>query len=194
MEIITRSFNFFLELVQRTFRRQRIPKDEDIERYIAELLERSLRDEGKFYLQPLRIRLWELVQESPGTRLTEIKEIGDASLITAGIFAPHMTRRILGARYYIDVGECAYRVLFFSFHAENEASHVYEQLSRDLRPFARALREISREYFFRASMDDIARVSERYMLRGAEEDRQWLLERGVTILPEFTDVKKRIIV
>lgn len=194
MEIITRSFNFFLELVQRAFRRQRVPEDEYVERYIAELLERFLRDEGKLCLQPLRTRLLELVQESPGTRFVEIKEIGDASLITAGIFVPNVTRRILGARYYIDVGECAYRILFFGFHSEKQASHVYEQLSRDLRPFARALKEIGREYVFRASMDDIARVSERYMLRGAEEDRQWLLEHGVTILPEFTDAKKRIIV
>ncbi len=194
MEIVRRPFTFFLELVEYAFRHQRVSPDPDIEHYLAELLERFSRDKDKLFFQPLRIHLLQTIQESSGVRISEIRDIADTSLFTAGICMPNVKRRILNTRYYIEVSESAYRILFFDARARQSASRVYEKFSQDIKPFVRLLKEIGREYVFKASIEDVVRVCERYMLRGAEEDRQWLLEHGVTILPEFTDNKKRIIV
>ena len=183
-----------MELVQRAFAHQRVPSDHDIERYLAELLERFSTDEKRILSAPLRKMFLEVMSENKDTQFIEMKEIGDASLFTAGILVPNISRSILGTHYYIEVGEKAYRFLFFNLKSKNDALRVHEQFAHDLKPFVRVLKEIGREYVFKASIGDIVRVFERYMLRGGEEDRQWLLEHGVTVLPEFTDPKKRIIV
>ena len=193
MYIVRRSYDFFFDAVHTAFRHQRVPEDDGIERYLAKLLERFSRDEEQILFQPLRQKFWKLLGERPDMRLAEIREIGDASLFTAGILIPNMSRPFLGQRYYIEVGECAHRFLFFN-PAEKETAAVHGRLAENLGPFVRVFKEIGRTYVLLTTIDDIVRVCERYMLRGADEDRVWLLEHGVTILPGFTDPQKRIII
>lgn len=185
MDIIKRPLGLFWEWIHYAWQRQRLKEDLLTEEYLALLLERFLREDQSTILdQPLLQKLYLHSHQSRPEDFVQIRLVGDASLFIAGILARRLMRSSVGIVHYIKTAEAAYHILLLRIDDKRSPlSLTYRRFSKDLRPFVRVLSEISREHLFRVSLEDILTVWDRYLATNDEKDRQWLLDRGVWLLP-----------
>jgi hypothetical protein len=188
---------FFKNLVARVFARhhmeRKLSKQEyDVtEDYIVSLLEKFMRDDEHVLFEPFLQRLYEILNNSKHEegwrRFMEMRDIGDASLFTAGILHSRAIRSFVGIRHYINVGESAYGVLLMSMGKKDNLAVVYQRFATDLSPFVRVLSEIGHEHIFHNKLDDIVFIWERYAKYGRKDDLVLLEQHGVAFLPEFDE-------
>ena len=69
---------------------------------------------------------------SPGERRLEAyRRLGDASLFNCGFFSEHLTRRTVGAGYYRQVGQVAYKSLS-DLMVSKDSGGIFQQIYREL--------------------------------------------------------------
>ena len=181
---------FFKKVVAHVFKNQHMEQKlsgveyEASEEYLVSLLEKFLRDDEQILFEPLMQRLHK------GFNFMRIRNIGDASLFTAGILHSRAIRSVVGLKHYTRVGESAYKILLLSLDENDNLSLVYRKFAEDLLPFVNILSEIGYEHVFCNKLDDIIFVWERYAKYGGKEDLDWLKGQGVTLLPEFYERRK----
>lgn len=185
MEIIKRPLELFWEWIHYAWQHQRLEEDLITEEYLMLLLERFLReDRSQILHEPLLQKLYVCLNRAGPDNFRELRQIGDASLFTAGILAPKLEYSLVDVRHYIKVGESAYCALLLGTSDSDHPQLItFQRFAEDLRPFVRVLSEIGREHLFGIHFEDILTVWERYLATNDERDRRWLLDQGVLLLP-----------
>jgi len=200
---------FFWECVNRIWSKNRLPEDLQTEQYLVMVLERFFRqDEARILEEPLLKKLYECSLRDTRDQFAEIRHIGDAALFIAGFFGERARRSLVGIQHYRRVGECAYEMLCVRFDEHNACSLTHQKLSEDLTPFIRILEDIQNEYTqtldaqnpmivhekpdpSQASMGDIMRTWERYLVTHDAKSRAWLEERGVMVNSALENVWRK---
>ena len=187
--------DFFKKIVSHVFKSQhmerKLKEDEYVasEDYLVSILERFMRDDEQVLFKPFLQKIHEELNDKQGIegwrKFMQVRDIGDASLFTAGILHSRALRSMVGLKYYTNVGESAYKILFMSLDEKDNLSLVYKKFAEDLVPFARVLSEVGHEYIFHNKLEDVIFVWERYAKYGKKEDLEWLEKQGVAFLPEF---------
>lgn len=121
------------------------------------------------------------VQAAPAEQARTYRELGDRSLYLVGYFEESLHRRIVGPRYYCDMGAAAYHRVdqVFKRWFANAFGAVFEELSAGFQQCAQVLRRV------RDVVDDepdvIMRLFEHWHRTGSEEAAARLRERGLLL-------------
>lgn len=91
--------------------------------------------------EPLGLKL-ATPAEDAGTRVRNLKQVGDTSLYVAGFFAESLSRSLVDVDYYVGIGQSAYAQLARSLAASKSIGEVYEELADKFPQFVDVLAEV----------------------------------------------------
>lgn len=138
IEICKRCDAFFKETIENAISKQRVDLSEDVAFYLMGILIVGLKKEpygkktvGEEYL---------LAQADGGSRA--FKDIGDSSLIIAGIWWRRLLRKIINVDYYLKVGKMAYQKA--SENSSRSMSEIFDELSVNFKDIVDILNEATR--------------------------------------------------
>lgn len=121
-------------------------------------------------------------QQSPSARASTYRELGDRSLYLVGYFRESLSRRVVGPRYYAEMGSAAYhqvdQVLKQRF--ADAFGPVFAELAAGFRDCVAILDRI--RVVQDAQPDPLSRWYEEWLLTGDEDTAERLRRRGL-ILP-----------
>ena len=92
--------------------------------------------------EPLGLKLAATLNEGPGERVKNLKQVGDTSLYVAGFFAESLTRSLVDVDYYVGIGQNAYAQLAKSLGGQKTITEVYEELAEKFPKFVDVLAEV----------------------------------------------------
>jgi len=167
---------YFKELVEGAFVRQRIPAGELTSFYVVNLLTGFLQRPVEEDQGPLVLRLAEALDAAGMRQRASLKQIGDLSLFISGFFADSLRGKLVDLDYYVSIGGTAYTAL--SRYETDTFSSVFAELADNFVRFADVLSEVS-ERSACASNTDLLRLYERWLKIGNSRSGQLLVERGV---------------
>lgn len=182
-------FSLFFEIVERTCQRHKI-SDVVVEEYLARVLDRfTMTEDADILDKPLLFEYQDRANHA--TDISLLREIGDAALWVASMMRPSR-KKVLSTSNYVNVGQCAYGLVFSSVPEDNLFRPVFRCFAENLWPYVGILTEVRKEAVFQASESDIIEVWKRYEATKQEEDVLWLQEHGITLFPNPPDsVKKK---
>lgn len=91
--------------------------------------------------EPLGLKL-ATPAEDAGTRVKNLKQVGDTSLYVAGFFSESLSRSLVDVDYYVGIGQSAYAQLARSLSASRSIGEVYEELADKFPQFVDVLAEV----------------------------------------------------
>lgn len=181
---------FFLELVEKAKKHQKVSITEGTQFYVVNLLSEFL-DAKKLHTpkepltldEPLALILGRALESSdPQQRYQLMKIIGDRSLYVSGFFSDSFRRKTIDMDYYIAMGERAYSCVSSiskeQFRKAEPFSEIFEELSRKFLPLVDILAEIS-ESSSLTSDKDLLRLYERWLATGSQRISKQLQEKGI---------------
>ena len=157
--------------------------------YVVDLLDARVRTPASHPDAPpapttLAESLVEALLQDGAARMARLRALGDRALFDAGFFGESLRRRVVGVRYYTDIGTTAYSRLSrgLAEQAPHAAgSELFGELADRFRDFVELLSEVA-ERARGASSVDLLRLYDRYRKTGSSRDRARLMRRGL-ILP-----------
>lgn len=166
---------FFHEVLEGALDRQGVEASEPTEFYLVGLLG----DYAKARLPdgPLSLRLADTGTDA-GERVRALKEVGDTSLYLTGFFAESLQRKLVGADYYKDLGQAAYRELAGRLGSSG-AAEVYDELSAKFPRFVDVLGEIRIKCDFFGK--DVVRLYDQWKRTRSEWVEERLRALGVLV-------------
>jgi hypothetical protein len=173
-------FDFFHEQVDHAVSDHRVPVSKDSVYYITNLLvERSrAQDAGPKRLVDLHIE----ARNADHVRAVKAyRELGDEALYVSGFFRQSLERRMVGVRYYQDMGAAAYDTLSRLMAVPGvvgDLARVFEELAQGFVLCSEALAQI-REGLRGSSDQDIVALYERWMTTGDARAAARLKELGI---------------
>ncbi len=183
---------YFMDLVREAMRRQRVDTYETTEFYIVNLLSEfvkreKLHGEGDpFGVEPIAFTLLRAFEVSLKERFTLLKRIGDTSLFVSGFFFESLRRRVVGADYYMTIGENAYAHLasLTKWKGDTEVlSTLFQELAEKFIPFVEVLSEVREKTSF-TPPDDTLLIYERWFRTKGRKYMELLEKRGIIPLVE----------
>jgi hypothetical protein len=173
---------FFHEVVTEALQRKSLEVSPSAECYLVNLLgdyaHQVISDE------PLSLKL--AAASAPADRVRALKEVGDTSLYVTGFFSESLSRKLVDADYYINLGGAAYRELAHRFNASHGARAVYEELAANFPSFVEVLGEISRQVNFVGT--DVVKLYEKWLETRSEWIEHRLRSLGMLSLGSDKDV------
>lgn len=173
---------FFHEVVTEALERRSLQVSPSAEHYLVTLLgdfaHQGISDE------PLSLKL--AAASEPAERVRALKEVGDTSLYVTGFFSNSLSRKLVDADYYINLGGAAYRELAHRLHASRGARAVYEELAAKFPSFVEVLGEISRQVNFAGT--DVGKLYEQWLETRSEWIERRLRALGMLSLGTDKDV------
>jgi len=126
------------------------------------------------------VKFMEAMNESGEARRTELKEIGDTTLIGLGFFAESVRRSIVDRSYYLSIGGGAYEALSGVVVADEIFARIYAELATN---FAYLVRALSRMAPWNRAASDahIINIYRRWIETGDARLAQLLRDAGVSI-------------
>lgn len=143
---------YFREELLEAFEELNLEASEETEAYLVHLLkgfsrlnEQSSKEMG--FDKPAAFYLGEAINSPGDRRLEAFRRLGDASLFNCGFFEAYISRRLVDAAYYQDVGRLAYQKL--SHHLAHRSSgagfqSVFEELASNFDGVVRAFNHLGR--------------------------------------------------
>ena len=173
-------FDFFHERVDHAVSQCHVPVSRDGVYYITNLLvERSrARESGAKRLVDLH---FEARSAPQAEAVRAYRELGDEALYVSGFFRQSLERRIVGVRYYQDMGAAAYDTLSRLFKVPGvvgDLARVFSELADEFVGCSEALAQI-REGMRGKSDQDIIALYERWLSTGDQHAAARLRELGI---------------
>ena len=140
---------FFKQLVGQVVSRQKVTIAEVTEFYVVNLLSEYATAEkfftrltdGKKDTEPLALLYARALQQDRDEKIQTLRKLGDVSLYTAGFFRPALEDRVVGPKYYEQMGRTAYgAVAELTGHS---FAGVYEELCQKFGALVEVLEEIA---------------------------------------------------
>ena len=111
--------SYFYDELQKFNKKSSIPLSNQIILYSSEIMERfgeskkyfTISDNGKIEEKTLGMKLLESGSLPLRTQARELRDIGETSLFLCGYFSESLNNKLLGVRYYEDMGRIAYERL-----------------------------------------------------------------------------------
>lgn len=150
--------------------------------YLVELLDQALRSDPAAGDQTLAEALLSAQLERGSLRAVRLRELGDRALFAAGFFSAHLRRRVVGERYYCEVGAAAYGGLASLLSRSGDGASLFGELAGKFPVFMAVLAEVG-ERSRQATDEDLLALWDRFARDGSRIDRARLVRRGVS-LPE----------
>lgn len=133
--------------------------------------------------KPLAQSYLEAMQEPVATRALQLKEIGDATLVTLGFFAESIRNSIMGTSYYLSIGNAAYDELAAINCCDAQFAAIYAELATKFAELTEVLAHLAP--WNRALTDaELVNLYRRWLATGDERLAAQLKQAG--ILPDET--------
>lgn len=180
---------YFHDSLHSTLARQQVKSQPETVFYLVNLLVSFLHthrlyesaDEGTAF-RPLALRYIESLQAPNAERREQrLRNLGDAALFVAGVFAESLNRKIVDVDYYASMGGAAYAQLAGSLRASRKGgsfSGVFEELAARFVDYADALGEVAEHSEVRRHQD-VLRLYERWLKTGSRRAAQRLRALGI---------------
>jgi hypothetical protein len=118
--------------------------------YILDLLKRLARSDHLFAPladdRPLAAIMLEAMHKNIFERTRDLRLIGDLSLVFAGLYPEHLTRRLMGVDYFISLGKRSYGLLSETcreYRSRRELAVLYFQLFSEFMCLTEILTEMA---------------------------------------------------
>jgi hypothetical protein len=167
---------FFHEVLTEALDREGVEASEPTEFYLVGLLGEYAR--ARIPDEPLSLRLVGTSGANAGERVRALKEVGDTSLYVTGFFADSFQRKLIGASYYVDLGQAAYRELAHRL-ATSTVRDVYEELAGKFPRFVDVLAEVRR--YTTTLGQDVVQLYEEWLRTRSEWVESRLRTLGVLV-------------
>jgi hypothetical protein len=167
--------SFFHEVLTEALDREGVEASEPTEFYLVGLLGEYAK--ARIPDEPLSLRLAG-TSTNAGERVRALKEVGDTSLYVTGFFADSLQRKLVGIKYYVDLGQAAYRELAQRL-TTSTVREVYEELAGKFPRFVDVLSEIRRHTTFLGQ--DVVRLYEEWLRTRSDWVENRLRALGVVV-------------
>jgi hypothetical protein len=150
-------FDFFRERVDAAANNQQASLSQEGIFYLSNLLtEQGNSDlsEGPPTLVEMMVRARD---QSPGTAVSDYRELGDRALYLSGFFRTHIERGIVDLEYYLYLGASAYHTLSNLLclgHRSGGFSAIFSELAARFKTCAAILSEVEQEVRSEASVEE----------------------------------------
>ncbi len=170
--------DFFNNLIDEAIKLQNIKLKDPIRFYLLSLLSNNLENIQNPYQDiPLAILLHKATLSSIDEKRDILKFVGDSSLYTAGYFGQSLNKKIISRKYYVGMGETAFKSLS-KVASSRSMEDLYWDLFKSFNDMVKILIEISAKTFSSTS-EDIVRLYEFWQKTQSKIIEQILLEKGV---------------
>jgi hypothetical protein len=140
---------FFKSLFVDVAKSQQVSFQETTEFYVVNLLSEfaksdklfTTESDGKRSAEALAILYHRALNQQRAERIKTLRQLGDASLYTAGFFAPSLNERLVGSQYYVSMGQNAYGAIAQMSQASAFAT-VYAELQAQFLAVVSVLKEM----------------------------------------------------
>ncbi len=177
---------FFREVLLEAIRHQEVQASESAEYYLVNLL--AAFAHTSVDSEPLGVKLAEGAAEmNREARVRRLKDVGDTSLYVSGFFADSLNNKLVDVRYYIQIGESAYRELARDFRGRKRDlfGDVYDELGEKFESFVDVLAEVSERSAI-TSNTGVVQLYERWRRTKSERVAKQLRAQGM--LPGKSEV------
>lgn len=179
---------FFREQVTTSLEHLKVSASPHAEFYLVCLLTGFSNAENLFERSPhgevtdkaLAIRLFEATLASSHEKIPVLKKMGDVALYTSGFFADSFFTKIVGAEYYIHMGEVAYSSVsqLLSTDSGKNMKELYDELATHFVQFVDVLSDVAEKSHITCDKD-LLRLYERWLKTGSNRTRQLLVKEGI---------------
>ncbi len=129
--------------------------------------------------RPLGVIFLEAMAERPGIRASQLKRIGDGTLIGLGFFREIIEKSIVDRSYYLTIGGAAYDALSDVLVCDAHFAHVYAWLAKNFPGLVEALARMAP--WNRASSNrELMMIYRRWLESGDEKLADLLEEEGIS--------------
>ena len=170
--------DFFNNLIDEAVRLQNLKLKDPIRFYLLSLLSSNLENVHNPYQEvPLAILLHKATLSPIDEKRDILKFVGDNSLYTAGYFGQSLNKKIVSSKYYVNMGETAFKSLS-GVASSKSMEDLYWDLFKSFNDMVKILIEISAKTFSSTS-EDIIRLYEIWQKTQSKVIENILLEKGV---------------
>ena len=167
---------FFHEVVLDALERAQVEATEATEYYLVSLL-------GAFATsrlpdEPLSLKLVQS-QSDPAERVKALKEVGDTSLYLTGFFGASLGRQLVGADFYMNLGEAAYRELAQRLSGPSSVGDIYNELAAKFPRFVDVLIEVRNQVDFTGG--DTVKLYEQWLATRSDWVERRLRGMGILV-------------
>jgi hypothetical protein len=176
----------FKELLLEARNRQRLGLTEYTEFYLVNLLSDfaavgrlfTQEEEGRKDHEPLAVLYHRALQAGREEQIKTLRRLGDVSLYKAGFFRESLRQTVVGADYYIQMGEGAYGHLT-QLAAASSFATVYQELHEKFRGVVDLLEEIAARGMVAGGASGALKVYETWTRTGSDGLEQVLVDAGM---------------
>lgn len=173
---------FFGEAVQSALRTHQVEASTGAREYLVALLADLAFREPRVEGAPLSLRLGEAMNAPREERLEKLKDVGDASLCTSGLFAEHLEARGVDPGYVVRVGATAYGAAAGLLGAgDGHGPGIFTELADHFARFVTVLRDVADGLFSAVGPDatSLVKLYERWQRTGSPRAGEALVARGL---------------
>lgn len=180
---------YFREGLNEAASRQKVELDDPTREYLVQLLtsfsgRESLLTENLDDLmnEPIGVQVLKAMQAPPTRRFQTLKQLGDYSLYMTGFFADSISRTLNDEKYFIDLGQGAYRGAASALTRGGDGNpfrRLLEDLGSRFVHFVDLLNDVSERCFNREQ--DVLRLCDRFAATGSPRVAARLAQMGVAV-------------
>lgn len=128
--------------------------------------------------KPLAQSYLEAVQGPSASKALQLKQIGDATLVTLGFFAESIRKSIMGTSYYLAIGNAAYDELAAIHVCDPQFAAIYAELAAKFAELTEVLAHLAP--WNRAVNDaDLVNIYRRWLATGDDHLAEQLKQAGI---------------
>jgi hypothetical protein len=197
VEIVTAESleSFFQDELQKALGTSSGPLSEEAQTYLINLLANFSKTSNYYVPNPdgrledraLALQLFDALQASTRERIKILKRMGDMALYTTGFFGDALRRKLVGIRYYVDMGHTAYASVADLLDTEAPAP-LYRELADNFVVMVDLLSAIASRCSL-ANDQDLLKLYENWLTSGSSRSRDLLLAQG--LIPSAGSLEKR---
>ena len=180
---------YFRDGLNEAAKHQKVELDDPTREYLVQLLT-SFSARGALVTdelddlmnEPIGMQVLRAMQAPPTKRFQSLKQIGDYSLYMTGFFSDSITRTLNDEKYFIDLGQGAYRGAASALTRggdENPFRRLLNDLGSRFVSFVDLLNDVSERCFNREQ--DVMRLYDRFTATGSPRVAARLAQMGVAV-------------
>lgn len=179
---------FFKETIHLSLHSLQVQASPEAEFYLVHLLTTFSQaekffdpnEEGSLQDKALAIRYFEAVLASPSKKISALKKMGDVALYTSGFFADSFFKKIVGADYYIQMGEAAYASVSHLMNATTGRTikDLFSELAANFIRFVDVLSDVA-DRSYMTSDKTLLKLYERWLATGSQRVYDLLIQEGM---------------
>ncbi len=180
---------FFREKVTHSLQVLKVQASPHAEFYLVQLLTTfthshnlfEQNEKGEMVDKALALRFFDSLMVTSHEKVPVLKKMGDIALYTSGFFADSLFKKIVGADYYIHMGEVAYSSASQLLRSEagGALKELFEELAKNFMNFSDVLSDVAESAHIRSDLN-LLKLYERWLKTGSNRVHDLLLKEGIT--------------